>query len=401
MDNAAVLIDVLNCFFWGRPLTEECFDNVMSDPGGFIQFAQIHSVQGIAAYKLCEYALQFVEDEEYSSIAEVTAGYYTKVYKECGQREAAFREVKWLLNENKIDFIPFKGIVVKDCYDVPWLRSYGDIDIVIHEHDRKKCHELMLKNGYKYNICSGTVYSYEKSPEHYEMHTEIMTVNVTKNADCKGYFKKLWAHARIYKDREYRFTPEFHLIYMITHIAKHIYYRGAGIRMYLDIAFIIKNKSEKIDWNYVLTELKKLRLDKFFAVVLGAIKRWFNTEPPIDIEEADKKTMDEFCKFTMDGGVYGDSGISYARAKIRISETEGKKAIKLRAVINAIFPPFEEMASRYAYVKDNPWLLPVSWIQRAAANLSKIKQKIKETGEVLSSDEDVSRLNEFYADIGL
>lgn len=53
-----------------------------------------------------------------------------------------------------------------------------------------------------------------------------------------------------------RFTPEFHFLYMLTHIAKHIHGSGAGLRMYLDLAAFIRHHGTGLDWPWIEAQLR-------------------------------------------------------------------------------------------------------------------------------------------------
>ena len=82
MDNSAALTEVLNSFLWNRSISDDCFDAIMIDPGKFFEFAGIHNVRGIAAYKIYEYASLCPENEELSAIAKVAEVYYNKTVDE-------------------------------------------------------------------------------------------------------------------------------------------------------------------------------------------------------------------------------------------------------------------------------------------------------------------------------
>lgn len=400
MENSAVLTEVLRDFLWNRIISDDCFDIVMTDPGRFFEFAGIHNVRGIAAYKVYEYAMRFPEDDELAAIAKVAEVYYNKTAEMYGKRAEKYKRLAEILCENNIDFIPFKGILVKDYYTIPQLRTFGDIDIIIRECDRKKCHKLMLDNGYIPDVDFGSVYTYKKDSEFYEIHTDIMVVNFSEHADYKQYFKRMWDYAEVYSKNEYRLTPEFHFIYLIAHIAKHIYCRGAGIRMYFDIAFIFKEKSD-IDWKAVLDELKRIKLDRLFYIITDAVEKWFGVTVSYNIPKIEQGVTDSFMRFTMDSGIFGESGVSDAQAKMLKVKTDDNKNPKLKAAVRILFPPREQIESRYTYLKKYPFLLPVAWVHRTFLNLSKLKEKLKQTADVLSSDEDIGELSAFLKNIGL
>lgn len=99
------------------------------------------------------------------------------------------------MQEEHIEHILFKGYVLKDYYPIPELRSYGDIDFVIRPEDREKSHQLMLREKFQVKTDWEPVYSYYKFTEYYEIHTDVMEVDVSEKADYREYFQHMWEHA--------------------------------------------------------------------------------------------------------------------------------------------------------------------------------------------------------------
>jgi hypothetical protein len=97
----------------------------------------------------------------------------------------------------------------------------------------------MISLGFQRHADWEPVYSYAGGNALYEIHTDIMEIDVSDKADYKGYFSGMWDHARPDRPHSFRFTPEFHFLYMLTHIAKHVHGSGAGVRMYLDVAAFV------------------------------------------------------------------------------------------------------------------------------------------------------------------
>ena len=100
--------------------------------------------------------------------------YYNKTVDESDERAEQYRKLAELFCDNNIDFIPLKGILVREYYTVPQLRSFSDIDIIIRESDRQKCQKVMLDNGFEEEIYYRTVWNYKRNNEYYEIHTEII-----------------------------------------------------------------------------------------------------------------------------------------------------------------------------------------------------------------------------------
>ena len=401
IENSELLIKVLSDFIWEKQVSQELFDALLENISELLHLAGIHDIQGIVAYKILEYAKANPNDE-LNEIAAVTEPFYLNERHHSLERESCYKELMKHFDEEEIEYIPFKGIIVKDFYIVPPLRTFGDIDIIIHKKDRNKSHDLMIKLGYKPKVNFGEVYSYTKGVEYYEIHTDIMLVDITNRADYKSYFKNMWKYAHKINAYEYRFSLEFHFVYLISHIAKHIYTSGAGIRMYLDIAFIIKSDGKRMDWNFILSEIEKLKLKKFLNLTLKSINKWFNIDIPYEPIGINDSLMNSFFEFTFSAGTYGYEGRCLGEENIRKVQMFDRGNSKIGAIKSVFFPDADKIKNRYVYLKKYPFLLPFAWIDRLIRNRGQIIFKLKESKDILDADNrDIEEKVKFYHEIGL
>lgn len=135
----------------------------------------------------------------------------------------------------------------------------------------------MMQNGYICNVNHGDIWSYSKDIEHYDIHTRVLASDITPNKEGLEYFKDIFNNAVLTdKKLTYNLTPEYHLLYLIQHVAKHLYVQGAGVRMFLDIAVYLKH-FDHLNWNYINTELEKIELLDFSYNMFSLCNFWFNT----------------------------------------------------------------------------------------------------------------------------
>lgn len=310
------------------------------------------------------------------------------------------------LNSEEIDTILFKGFVIRDYYTVPELRTFGDVDFVVRSSDRKKSDALMKKLGYTPQDTWEPAYSYLKMPEYYEIHTSVMDVDVSDKADYPGYFSRIWDHVRpstLFPGKHIlEFTPEFHFLYLLTHIAKHISSSGAGIRMYLDIAFFLKQLGETLDWTWIARELKVLRFEDFANVIFTATERWFGIESPLPLRPVPEQVMTDFLEFTLEGGVYGranrDQGVVFLKQQGRNEE----EVSRVKTLMFHAFPPVRVLQNKYPYLQKHRALLPVAWVQRLADSRSEWSRFADHTKTILTADsEEVLKLKRIYKELGL
>lgn len=394
MDIKLQIISLLKTFLTNRKILKI---SEAIDWEEFIRLTEINSVSGIIGYVLnqdqnidCPDKIkQFYTEAYYSTIAITTI------------RDEAMKSVIELLSKNGIDHLLFKGYVVKDSYTVPELRTFGDIDFAIRLEDRAKCNELMQQNGFRLLDDWEPVYSYEYELEHYEVHTELLDSNLNERMDYKAYFSDFWIHAQKIDKHTYVLEPEYHLLYLLMHIAKHLYGSGAGIRMYLDIAFYIKRYREQIDWRHFQGEIEKLQLSDFVNTVFFAVEEWFEVKSPVPLKPKDSAFLDEFTEFTLNGGVFGFVDKSSVVNQLRKNANE-RSINRLTTLLNRTFPPVKHMKARYTYLQTKPWLLPAAWVHRFFKKKGTTVGYIREGKELLTMNQDeVMELNELYRQIGI
>lgn len=377
-----------------REETPETSENV--DWEALLSLAQIHSVTGIVGYMGRKYPIcpDPQRGPAFRGLCMGTISLFSR-------RFALAQAMVQALEDAGIDHILMKGFVLRDCYPVPELRTFTDIDLVIRPEDRAKCHELMLSLGFAVKDDWEPVYSYYRGDEYYEIHTQIMEIDVSEKADYRGYFADAWAHAVPASAHSYRFTPEFHFLYMLIHIAKHIHGSGAGIRMYLDVAAFLQHQGTALDWGWINSQLQTLKLYDFACVVLSAVERWFGIGCPMDFPPVAEDVLDIFTEFTLEAGVFGHHNRDGALAQMKHQEQDAP-ASRAKLLLRMAFPRAQTIQSRYTYLQDKPWLLPVAWVHRFVKTRSGTGHHLETARQIISADtEEVDRLKTLIKDIGL
>lgn len=361
-----------------------------------MHLAHIHSVIGILGYMSMKYPICLDEQVKpcLRRLCLNTIGLYT-------QRKALAQTMVQELDRAGIDYILMKGYVVRELYPVPELRTFNDIDIVIRPEDRKRSHELMLSRGYQVHTDWEPVFSYFKEQELYEIHTDIMEIDVSEKADYRGYFGNMWRYAQPIGEHSYCFTPEFHFLYLLTHIAKHIHGSGAGVRMYLDVAAFVRRYDAEADWVWIAEQLRELKLFQFAAVVLTAVEAWFGIASPMRHEKVSEVVMESFRDFTLEAGVFGHYNREDAMAGLKHTNQE-ESAPRLRQLLRRTFPAAKTIQTRYTYLQEKPWLLPIAWVHRLIKTRESLGKHAKEAQQIMHADsEEVRRMQKLMGDIGL
>ena len=353
--------------------------------------AGIHSVKGIFAYMAMKYRLFPEHSATFRRACMTTINGFGQ---RGGRAEMLFAE----LARRGIDYVPMKGYVVKDYYPVPELRTFGDIDVIIRKADRARCHALMLELGYRVKTDWEPVYSYVKPLEHYELHTELLETDISESVDCRDYFRDPWSHT-MQEGHRYVLTPEYHFLYLLAHLAKHVAGSGAGARMYLDLAAFIRYFGDGIDWTWIREELEKTRLAGFANTALTFVERYFGVESPIALDPVDEDALEALAVMTAGGGIFGRVGLD---SGVNVLKDQAADTTRMGAVLRRLFPAAETIQTRYTYLQDRPWLLPVAWVHRLIKTRETWGAHAREAGAILHADlEKVRRIRRIRDGIGL
>ena len=329
------------------------------------ELARSQSITGVVSCVLHKYGREDVlagDKRLYSA--------YDKTVAQLIRKDVETQMLFALLTAEKIPHITFKGMVIKDCYPIPELRTFGDVDVIIREEDRKKSHELMNAQGFKGEAMdNGAVYGYKRGKEFYELHT---TMN-SERTKLSEFMADYWSRTTLRSGLTYEFEKNFHFAYLISHIEKHVNCSNAGVRLYLDIALFLKKYREELDLDKIRGILKECNLDKFYDTVLYLCYRWFGTEK-LYKEALSEELYEDFCRFTLRGGTFGSSD-SGADSEVRRAITSNGEISKAKLIILHIFPPYREVRRMYPFFDGKPYLLPLSWIIHpfAAAKRSGLK----------------------------
>ena len=290
-------------------------------------------------------------------------------------------EITRLLNafdERGIKYMPLKGVNMKGLYPNPEMRMMGDADILITpEQYDEVIRPLMLELGYEEGAESDHELIWNKSSLHVELHKRLIP---SYNKDYYEYFGDGWTLAKV-KDENterYSMTKEDEFVYLFTHFAKHYRDSGIGIRHMVDL-WVYESHNPDMDKEYILGELKKLQLDKFYINIEKTLDTWFGDS------KADKLT-DFITNFIFTSGQYGKLETSFVSGALKESKSEKSTAkIKLKRILRSGFQSVDYLKTYYPILKRAPFLLPFIWVIhffRRVFTKNKLKNYVRNIKEI-------------------
>lgn len=286
--------------------------------------------------------------------------------------------------EAGIDHVPLKGSVIKYLYPMPDYRKSGDIDILIRPEDEERVDEVLPQLGYKRNEGYDThdVHFVYRKPPYIEL--EIHRSLTSKQARSYQLCKRAWEHVERENGKKhlYHLSDEFHYMFLIAHLSRHIYLGGGGVKLFTDIYVI--NRRTTLDKHLTDRYIKKARLSDIHGMVLALTDKWF-----YDIYPSNKE-IDMLEDIVFLGGSFGTGEI---REEIVSSNTLPDK---IRKYIKRLLPSVNVLKNRYPILENRPYLLPFMWIYRVydigTKETETIGEKSKEIFGVNKSRTELKKL---------
>ena len=366
----------------------------VTDPAALLRIAQMQNLLPVLAYM--DKKWQLFSDETLR--AQLGRQLRQTLFLH-NQRYCAFESLSEALSGAHIDHLPVKGWYLRHLYEVPELRTFGDIDILIRREDRARVHELMLAQGFTVQTDWEPTYTYRRGAELYELHTNLMDASLDDRSDLPAYFADAWTHAAPVRGRCHAPEETFHFLYTLCHLAKHLYAGGAGLRMYLDAALFVHRRGNELDWAAVRREMETLKLGLFLDTVLSCCESWFAVTAPCDFERV--KAAEELLSYTLDADLFGklrDKSVVQSRNRRENADDDGRRS----AVRRILFPPYKALVKRYTYIQGRKWLIPVALVHRAAVNVKNLTARTRAIRSIAAaSREDVDAYDDFMTRIGL
>lgn len=283
------------------------------------------------------------------------------------QQSYEFERICSCFQQNNIQFVPLKGLIIRDYYPEPWMRTSCDIDILINEEDLKKATESLLSIGFTSDgVRNYHDVSFFLGNTHLELHFNICESN--KQLDT--LLKDVWKYTDLYDRYEYRENNIFFMFHHIAHMAYHFLSGGCGVRPVLDL-WILRKKyhySEEL----LLDLLNKCKLTSFYNNVCLLSEIWFG-----DCQH--NETTLKMERRIIEGGAYGsfNNGASAGIAMHKGSKTRYKLSIA--------FPPYIDMCNIYPYLRKHKIMLPFCYVCRLFTKLFGKRKRIATRSTAIDS----------------
>lgn len=320
------------------------------------------------------------------------------------EREA----IQDFFEKNNIWYMLLKGMVIRKYYPAPELREMADNDILFDNKYSKEVYDFMTARGYKsddYN--KGYHDEYLKPPAYnFEMHRQL--VSSKERPKWYEYYKDV--KSILINDangkNQFYFSDNDFYVYFIVHTYKHFLNSGMGLRTVLDVYLYVSNLQDKLDFDYIEEQLKKLDAYDFEQTFRSLAFKMFGEnakegnaaadelqdsfdakEQDMLRESFDDKKQDKLCgsfdakeqdkwwnsfddkehdmlSYILDAGTYGNLENSVAH-KMGYTKGEKKKASdKAKYIFRRLFPSMDTIEEFFPFFYKHKWAIPFLYIYR-------------------------------------
>lgn len=312
------------------------------------------------------------------------------------QQSNAEELLKNALTGSEIRFVLFKGAALRNLYPVPESRVMGDIDVLIDTESRKKAHSALKDAGFVCENANGPVWDYKINDVLIEVHTSLLNDSIDLQKTAQG-FEDAMNHA-VYNKYSGHFDDTYHFEYLIAHTAHHFRFYGAGIKLILDLAFIIKYGNT--DLQRALNELDNVGLGRFAREILSVCFKWYGVGIPF-INDVSKTE-----NFLVSYGAFGGSERNSSAVIARRDIERGKSTSSFLMGLRLAFPSYEKLKNipYIKFINGKPWLTPLAWIYRFFYNIKNRQKFMLKTAKGLNSKntaEAAQHEYEYFKEIGL
>lgn len=172
-------------------------------------------------------------------------------------------EITTLFNEYHIKHVFLKGSVISKLYDDPVLRTRGDIDILVSKKDLKLVRNIFKKNGFKFDHKTVVHDSYLKNGISIEIHKGLFS----EAYSYQNFFSNAIDNTYLIENYKYELNENFHFLFCLCHLDKHILWGGESLRYVLD--FYYMSKKWNLDFNYIEETAKALEVNELYHEVMS------------------------------------------------------------------------------------------------------------------------------------
>lgn len=291
------------------------------------------------------------------------------------------------IQKSGVKVIGLKGLVLRNFYNNPLLRTMCDIDILIDSEDLNKVRLILNDIGYEEyeSLCKHHIKFIHSRFLPIEVHWTILKDSFLNEDHLQK--AEVWDEAVEVSIGDFTFLSlgwTDLAVYLLIHMASHIQSCGFGLRQLYDFYIFIEEKNTSIDWQDVAKQLQSYNLGIFAAYIFQCCNILFKLTIPIEIEKlsiSDNYIAEKVLEEILTSGVFGDKNNKIMLSNIlsnKVSQKYGSKKVTFLKVVRVILPTKSKLEEKYSYIKKNKLLIPLAYLHYIYVSFNKYGFKAKD-----------------------
>ena len=298
-----------------------------------------------------------------------------------------------LFNENNVPVIVLKGLVIRDLYPRPELRTMCDADILVHKEDLDRVRELLISIGYTETESSDVHLNFFRGSTHIEVHW-IITKEHYFN-EIPKLEEEIWENAvevNVGNSKALSMGNEDLAMHLCLHMAAHLIDRGFGIRQVCDLVLFVEQRGNDTNWEEFLQKVRLCGIETFSKTIFALSKELFNMEIPTELQcEIDKNVINALADDIFSSGVHGKRDMASLFAKELAYDGNNKNDSVINKYMSFLFPQVDQMSEKYDYAKKNKLLTPIAWGHHLCAGVFNKDYSVKDKVKFATSSVSISQ----------
>lgn len=261
---------ILRAELWQQPI-----GNISLTPQqakDFIEEAKKQSVAGLFCNSLVHHDIPIGKEYTLKALAIVK-----KVTKENKKRNFDVAHFCRFFQRHNIPFVIVKGQSVAALYPHPDLRQSGDIDVFCGQNHFVEAREqIAQKTDLQFDPAIPVKHlAFSIDGSKYELHRILSIFSYPPNQQFfnEKMEEALVRHEEIEIDgvKVPVLAPTDSIFFQVVHIFYHIIKEGIGLRQLCDLAIFVHATQERVDFDELQSNLKKIGLEEFFQAIMSIL----------------------------------------------------------------------------------------------------------------------------------
>lgn len=208
--------------------------------------------------------------------------------------EKELRRVLHAFHEAAITVMLFKGpALAYTVYPKPQMRTYHDLDMLIHKEDLERAGGILKEMGYTYyeefraneidNKRSGYNFMLKPSAAWLEVLIELHTAPHEGDIGMNFDVAALWANGQpitVLGEAAVTMNPVDHLLYLCWHYRFHSFSRLLWL---YDVAVMLRAVGDDFDWKLLIEKARQQKLATTLYYCLSWCRDLFNVDVPAQL----------------------------------------------------------------------------------------------------------------------